>query len=209
MHQAKMGTAVSVFASEVERAELMNRHDESWCHGSSRRVLQVRHDCHAVRVALMCSYEISPMKVIHTETRQSFAHFLTSYVLTQVINYQHAEDQIMCYYWGSFDGGWACGLDDLLRVKEAQRAKRERVRSTGRQVAIGGEHMHPLATAKEFTADVAGRKCSLVAGSGSIPKLRSTRQAQMSSRTYRRKVMKQTKSCLSHPSTYFDHSPTR
>ena len=24
------------------------------------------------------SYEISPMKVIHTETRQSFAHFLTS-----------------------------------------------------------------------------------------------------------------------------------
>jgi len=24
------------------------------------------------------SYEISPMKVIHTETRQSFAHFVTS-----------------------------------------------------------------------------------------------------------------------------------
>ena len=27
------------------------------------------------------NYEISPMKVFHTETRQSFAHFLTSYVL--------------------------------------------------------------------------------------------------------------------------------
>jgi hypothetical protein len=27
------------------------------------------------------NYEISPMKVIHTETRQSFAHFLTSYVV--------------------------------------------------------------------------------------------------------------------------------
>lgn len=25
------------------------------------------------------NYEISPMLVIHTETRQSFAHFLTSY----------------------------------------------------------------------------------------------------------------------------------
>lgn len=24
------------------------------------------------------NYEISPMKVVHTETRQSFAHFLTS-----------------------------------------------------------------------------------------------------------------------------------
>ena len=170
MHQAKMGTAVSVFASEVERAELMNRHDESWCYGSSRRVLQVQHLCFAVRLALISSYEISPMKVIHTETRQSFAHFLTSYVLTQVIDCQHAEDQIMCYHRGSLDGCWACGLDDLLRVKEAQRAKRERVRSTGRQDAIGVEHMHPLATATEFTADVAGRRRSLVAGSGSIPR---------------------------------------
>jgi hypothetical protein len=26
------------------------------------------------------NYEISPMKITHTETRQSFAHFLTSYV---------------------------------------------------------------------------------------------------------------------------------
>lgn len=29
------------------------------------------------------NYEISPMKVIHTETRQSFAHFLTSSVIVQ------------------------------------------------------------------------------------------------------------------------------
>lgn len=28
------------------------------------------------------NYDPSPMKVIHTETRQSFAHFLTSYVQT-------------------------------------------------------------------------------------------------------------------------------
>ena len=36
-------------------------------------------------IVLTLSYEISPMKVIHTESRQSFAHFLTSSVLHSAI----------------------------------------------------------------------------------------------------------------------------
>lgn len=89
-HGRELNVLVFVKRDEADNLSGVVRLYESWDGCCSWCIHQVRPPLHSYCGVFMlmlppCSYDVSPMKVVHTETRQSFAHFLTSSVPVQLL----------------------------------------------------------------------------------------------------------------------------